>query len=170
MSSPTPGYDPNDPQGNQPGWGAPQPPGYPSSGYSPAPSYSGGAAPAPSMGMADAVRIVLTKYADFSGRARRSEYWWFFLANFIVSIVAAILDQAVGFPLLQIVLGLALLIPGIAVGVRRLHDTGRSGWWLLIAFVPFVGVIILVVLLCLDGQPGPNNYGPSPKYAVATGY
>jgi uncharacterized membrane protein YhaH (DUF805 family) len=170
MSSPTPGYDPNNPQGSQPGWGAPQQPGYPASGYTPAPAYSGGSAPAPSMGMPDAVRSVLTKYADFSGRARRSEYWWFYLAYILASIVASLIDQAIGFPLFQIILGLGLLIPSLAVGVRRLHDTGRSGWWLLIGLVPLVGIIVLIVFFCTDSQPGTNKYGPSPKEPVASGY
>src|SRR3954467_12927865 len=117
MSSPTPGYDPNDPQ-----------PGYPASGYTPAPAYSGGSAPAPTMGMPDAVRSVLTKYADFSGRARRSEYWWFYLAYILASIVASIIDVVIGSDVVGntgvvgTLLFLALLIPSLAVGVRRLHD------------------------------------------------
>jgi uncharacterized membrane protein YhaH (DUF805 family) len=165
MSSPTPGYDPNNPQGAQPGWGAPQ-----QSGYSPAPAYSGGYAPAPSLSMPEAVRRVLTQYATFTGRARRSEYWWFALAQIIASFVASALDQALGTILLSLLVGLGLLIPSIAVGVRRLHDTGRSGWWLLIAFVPLVGAIVLIVFFVQDSQPGTNQYGPSPKDPAPVGY
>jgi len=169
MSNPTPGYDPTSEQGAQPGWGAPQPPGYPSSGYSPAPSYSGGAGPS-TMGPADAVRSVLTQYAVFTGRARRSEFWWFFLANFIAGIVATIIDAGIGYPVFQIVVTLGLLIPGLAVGARRLHDTGRSGWWQLLALVPLIGIIVLIVFWATEGDQAPNQHGPSPKYQPAGGY
>jgi uncharacterized membrane protein YhaH (DUF805 family) len=123
------------------------------------------------MGIADAVTSVLSQYATFSGRARRSEFWWFVLANFLASIVASIVDQVLlDGPLFEYVLLLALLVPGLAVGARRLHDTGRSGWWQLIAFVPLVGIIVLVVFWVQDGHRGPNQHGPSPKYPAATGY
>jgi uncharacterized membrane protein YhaH (DUF805 family) len=123
------------------------------------------------MGLPDAVRSVLGQYANFSGRARRSEFWWFYLANFLASIVAAIIDSAVvGGPLFQWIVTLALLVPGLAVGARRLHDTGRSGWWQLIAFVPLVGIIVLIVFWAQDGHPGSNQHGASPKYPPATGY
>jgi uncharacterized membrane protein YhaH (DUF805 family) len=117
------------------------------------------------MTFGEAVSSGLSKYATFSGRARRSEYWYFFLFNVIVSIVAAIIDAAIGTPALQIIVGLGLLVPGIGVGVRRLHDTDRSGWFLLIALIPIVGTIIVIVFLCQDSVPGTNAYGPSPKYA-----
>jgi uncharacterized membrane protein YhaH (DUF805 family) len=117
------------------------------------------------MTFGEAVSSSLSKYATFSGRARRSEYWYFFLFNVIVSIVAAIIDAAIGTPALQIIVGLALLVPGLAVGVRRLHDTDRSGWFLLIALIPLVGTIIVIVFLCQDSSPGTNAYGPSPNYA-----
>ena len=121
------------------------------------------------MGMPDAVRTVLSKYADFSGRARRSEYWWFVLAYVIAYVVVALIDQAFGFPILTLILALGLLVPSLAVSVRRLHDTGRSGWWLLINLIPFGGIVTLV-FSCLDSQPGTNAYGPSPKYPAAGGY
>jgi uncharacterized membrane protein YhaH (DUF805 family) len=159
----TPGYDPNNAQGGQPGWGAPQQPG-----YGAAPAYSGGAAPAASMGMPDAVRSVLSKYADFTGRARRSEFWWFYLAYVIASIVASIIDQAFGFPILSLLLALGLLVPTLAVGARRLHDTGKSGWWQLIGIVPIVGFIVLIVFYATEGHPGPNKYGPSPKFPAGS--
>ena len=113
---------------------------------------------------------VLKKYAVFQGRARRKEYWFFVLFNIIVTVVLSLIDammgmynSEVGIGLLSGVYSLAILIPSIAVTVRRLHDTGRSGWWILIALVPLVGAIILLVFMVLDSQPGDNEYGPSPK-------
>ena len=110
------------------------------------------------------------KYACFSGRARRQEYWLFFLFNLIASIIinviGGVLAGATGvdaFAFLVAIYSLAVLIPGFAVFCRRMHDTGRSGWWWLIGFVPFVGGIILLVFCCLDSQPGENQYGPNPK-------
>jgi uncharacterized membrane protein YhaH (DUF805 family) len=121
------------------------------------------------MSFQDAVRTCLTqKYVDFSGRARRSEYWFFLLFTVVVSIVASIIDtilgtrSSAGTGLIQGLAGLALLLPGLAVGVRRLHDTSRSGWWLLIGLVPFVGGIVLIVFFVQDSH-GENQYGPSPK-------
>src|SRR5258706_4153596 len=106
----------------------------------------------------------LKKYAVFSGRARRKEYWFFFLFNLIASMVLSAVDVAVGtMGILSIIYGLALLIPSIAVGVRRMHDIDRSGWWLLIAFVPFIGVIVLLVFALLPGTAGDNRFGPDPK-------
>ncbi|RFU19502.1 DUF805 domain-containing protein [Geodermatophilus marinus] len=119
------------------------------------------------MSPVDAVRTVLAKYADFSGRARRAEYWWFVLAYAVASIVASIIDAVLGFPLLALVLGLGLLVPSLAAAVRRLHDTGRSGWWLLIGLIPFGGIVV-IVFLATEGQPGPNRYGPSPKHAASS--
>ncbi len=108
----------------------------------------------------------LKKYAVFSGRARRKEYWFFFLFNLIASMVLSAVDVAVGtMGILSIIYGLALLIPSIAVGVRRMHDIDRSGWWLLIAFVPFIGVIVLLVFALLPGTAGDNRFGPDPKAA-----
>jgi len=115
------------------------------------------------MGFADAIRSVLSKYVVFSGRARRSEFWWFALFALILYIVVGIIDLAIGSSVLLLIVALALLLPSLAVTVRRLHDTGRSGWWILISLVPFVGGIILLVFECQDSQPGANAYGPSPK-------
>ena len=110
------------------------------------------------------------KYACFSGRARRKEYWLFVLFNLIASIiigvVAGVLAGATGvgaFSYLGPIYSLAVLIPGFAVLFRRLHDIGKSGWWWLIAFIPVIGVIVLLVFCCLDSQPGDNQYGPNPK-------
>jgi uncharacterized membrane protein YhaH (DUF805 family) len=107
---------------------------------------------------------VLKKYAAFDGRARRTEFWMFALINTIIIVVLELLMFKVG--ALAALLGLyslAVLVPSIAVGVRRLHDTNRSGWWILIGLVPFVGAIILIVLMCLEGTPGDNQYGSNPK-------
>ena len=111
---------------------------------------------------------VLKKYATFSGRARRKEYWTFVLINIVVAIIFGGVEVVLFVPgLVSGLYGLALLVPSLAVGVRRLHDTGRSGWWLLISFVPLVGGIILLVFLVQDSEQGTNDYGPNPKdYSV----
>lgn len=112
--------------------------------------------------------VLKNRYATFSGRARRKEYWMFFLFNLLIAIGLSILEAIVGLPgILGGLYALAVLIPNIAVTVRRLHDTGRTGWWILIALVPFIGWIILIVFMVLDGQPGDNAYGPNPKAAGA---
>ncbi|MFD9395975.1 DUF805 domain-containing protein [Streptomyces sp. NPDC060000] len=110
---------------------------------------------------------VLKKYAVFSGRARRQEYWMFTLINVIISIVLAIIDAAIGSSILGIVYTLAVLLPALGVAVRRLHDTGRSGGWIFIALIPLVGTIILIVFLASEGKQEPNQYGPNPKLAPA---
>ncbi len=113
---------------------------------------------------------VLKQYADFSGRARRKEYWMFVLFNLIFALIAMFLDYLIGssfggfgYGIFYMLYTLAVLIPGLAVAVRRLHDIGKSGWWLLIALIPLVGPIWLLVLLVTDSQPGDNEYGPNPK-------
>jgi uncharacterized membrane protein YhaH (DUF805 family) len=111
---------------------------------------------------------VLKNYAGFSGRARRTEYWMFFLVNLVIAVVLDILGlYARFFTIIGLLYGLAVLIPSLAVGVRRLHDTGRSGWWLLIGLIPVIGTIILLVFFATDGEPGDNQYGPNPKSAMA---
>ena len=116
------------------------------------------------------VDCLTKKYACFSGRARRQEYWLFVLFNFIAStilkFIAGALISMTGLAVLAIIpllYSLAVLIPGFAVFFRRLHDTGRSGWWWLLAFIPIIGWIVLIVFCCLDSQPGDNQYGPNPK-------
>lgn len=107
---------------------------------------------------------VLRKYAVFSGRALRMEYWMFFLFNFIIAFVLGFIEAAAGGPgVLGSLYGLAVLIPGIAVSVRRLHDTNRSGWWLLISLIPLIGTIVLLVFMVQDSQPSENQYGANPK-------
>jgi uncharacterized membrane protein YhaH (DUF805 family) len=116
---------------------------------------------------------VLKKYAQFSGRARRKEYWMYFLFNVVIAFVLGLVDGllgltgASGIGLLGGLYTLAVLVPSLAVAVRRLHDTGRSGWWLLVALVPLVGGIVLLVLLVLPGQSGPNAHGEDPKGGMA---
>src|SRR5690242_16512153 len=99
------------------------------------------------MSFGEAVSTCLRKYVTFDGRATRPEYWWFFLFTVIVYIVAAILDAATHTFVFVILVGLGLLLPAIAAAVRRLHDTGRSGWWYFVALIPFIGGIWLIVLL-----------------------
>ncbi|WP_030770749.1 MULTISPECIES: DUF805 domain-containing protein [unclassified Streptomyces] len=111
---------------------------------------------------------VLKKYAVFSGRARRQEYWMFFLFNAAAAIVLMILDGVLGtYPLLVGLYVLATFLPSLAVTVRRLHDLGKSGAWYFIAFVPFIGGIWLLVLTATAGQPQPNQYGADPKAYAA---
>jgi uncharacterized membrane protein YhaH (DUF805 family) len=111
---------------------------------------------------------VLKKYAVFDGRARRTEYWMFVLFSVIIAIVLGVVEGIVGGPgVLGALYGLAVLVPSLAVGARRLHDTNRSGWWLLIGLVPVIGVIVLLVFMVADSQPGSNQYGPNPKGARA---
>lgn len=117
---------------------------------------------------------VLKNYATFSGRARRKEYWMFFLISALISIVLTLLDILLGTYSVEYEAGLfsglyslLILIPSIAVVVRRLHDTDRSGWWILISLIPLIGVIVLFVFICLDSQPGTNRFGVNPKEAAS---
>ena len=105
------------------------------------------------MGFFAAIKSVMSQYAGFSGRARRSEYWYWVLFTLLWCWI----------PLLNILLALIFFIPGLAVAVRRLHDTGRTGWWLLISLVPVIGGIVLLIFYCTDSQIGENQYGPNPK-------
>ena len=112
------------------------------------------------MDFATAVKtVVMEKYANFSGRAMRSEYWWFVLAYLIAYLVLSIVDYALGAQLLTTILSLGLLIPSIAVGVRRLHDLDKSGWWLLLGLIPLIGRLVLIYWFCQPGTPGPNRFG-----------
>ena len=117
---------------------------------------------------------VLKNYATYSGRARRKEYWMFFLFNVLISLGLGVLDVVAGTYSVEYETGffsglysLLVLIPGIAVGVRRLHDTNRSGWWILISLIPIIGVLVLFVFTCLDSQPGTNRFGVNPKEAAS---
>ena len=108
---------------------------------------------------------VLKKYAIFTGRARRKEYWYFALFNFLIALVLGFIDGMLGlvvkdsgFGLLGGLYSLAVFVPSLAVSVRRLHDTGRSGWWLLIGFIPILGALVLLFFLVSGTQPGQNQY------------
>ncbi|MGF1736303.1 DUF805 domain-containing protein [Photobacterium satsumensis] len=113
---------------------------------------------------------VLKNYAVFKGRAQRQEYWYFFLFNIVISVALSMIDSALGNPgagegagLIGTIYSLVILIPSIAVGVRRLHDTGRTGWWMLIGLIPLIGWLVLVYFFVQDSQPAVNEYGPNPK-------
>jgi len=111
---------------------------------------------------------VLRKYAVFSGRARRAEYWFFVLINALISGALGLIEWITGLApntessVLAGIYSLAVLIPAIAVTIRRLHDTGRSGWWMLLVFIPCIGLILLFFLI-QDSEQGGNQYGPNPK-------
>jgi len=107
--------------------------------------------------------MVLKKYVVFEGRARRKEYWYFALISVIISFILGLIDRAIGINILAPIYGLAVLLPSLGVSVRRLHDTGRSGWWIFINLIPLIGLIIWLVFMFTDSQPGTNQYGPSPK-------
>jgi uncharacterized membrane protein YhaH (DUF805 family) len=112
------------------------------------------------------------RFAEFSGRSRRKEYWMFFLFNMVIGLVLyvpgiALRESGIGpiFLGLYAIYSLAALIPGLAVSVRRLHDTNKSGWFFLLLLIPFVGPIILLVFFCMDSDAAANQYGPNPKLA-----
>jgi len=116
---------------------------------------------------------VIKQYADFSGRARRKEYWMFALFSFIFYIIAAIIDNVlgtdidgVGYGLFYILFALGIFIPSLAVGVRRLHDVGKSGWMLLIGLIPLIGWIWIFILTVSDSDQGDNKYGQNPKTVI----
>ncbi|MBX2864678.1 MAG: DUF805 domain-containing protein [Leptolyngbyaceae cyanobacterium MAG.088] len=110
------------------------------------------------------LKVLTEKYADFEGRARRSEFWYFVLFNILASIVLSIIDGVLGTNgILGGIYSLGVLVPSVAVGARRLHDTGRSGWWQLIALIPLIGPIVLIVFCVQEGSFERNAYGPSPK-------
>jgi uncharacterized membrane protein YhaH (DUF805 family) len=119
---------------------------------------------------------VLKKYAVFAGRARRKEFWLFVLFNTLIAVVLAMIDMVtgtfdedVGLGLLSGLYALAVVVPSIAVTVRRLHDTDRSGWWYLLVFLPVIGGLVILVFMCLDGTPGSNRFGPNPKDGAGSG-
>lgn len=142
------------------------------------------------------LKVVRDNYANFSGRARRSEYWYYTLCGIIINIVLSVIDSLIGldFDIVGTIYSLAVFIPGLAVLVRRMHDIGKSGWYVLILFLPFIiaavwfgvlaidtsgsgfttwaivpallligGLIWMLVLLCTEGDSGPNEYGEDPK-------
>jgi uncharacterized membrane protein YhaH (DUF805 family) len=124
------------------------------------------------MSFQEAVRRCLTNYGTFSGRARRSEFWFFWLFHLLSQFVAGILDASLfgGAQPFAAIVGLGLLLPGLAVAVRRLHDTGRSGWWILIGLVPLIGWIVLVIWYASQGEAGPNRFGADPRGGTGPGW
>lgn len=114
---------------------------------------------------------VIRRYADFNGRANRPEFWWYQLINLIIYVaILLVVTVAVGYSTGRIVASLyslAVLLPGLGVGIRRLHDTDRSGWWIVIGIIPVIGAIVLIVFTASAGTPGPNRYGPSPSDTLA---
>jgi uncharacterized membrane protein YhaH (DUF805 family) len=112
----------------------------------------------------------LKKYAEFDGRARRAEYWWFTIPTVLIDLALTSIDRLIAslqeayiIGLLGLLFGLAMFLPSLAVTFRRLHDIGRTGWWFLIGFLPCVGWIILLIFTLQDSQPSTNQYGPNPK-------
>lgn len=117
------------------------------------------------MGFADALKSFFSRYTDFKGRSSRSEYWWPQLAFFLVGIVIGVLTAVVGETVGNILLGifyLVILIPGIAISIRRLHDLDKSGWWLLIALIPLIGALVLLFFFVQRGTVGGNRFGEDP--------
>jgi uncharacterized membrane protein YhaH (DUF805 family) len=112
------------------------------------------------MSFGEAIQSGFQNYVNFNGRSSRSAFWYWVLFAIIVGIVTGVIDYALGISLINPLAQLALLLPGIAISARRLHDIDRSGWWLLLAFIPLIGAIILIVWYCLAGTPGPNRFGP----------
>lgn len=106
---------------------------------------------------------ITKKYADFIGRATRKEFWMFTLLNLVASILISIVTNVLDLKIINSFYSLAVLIPSIAIGIRRLHDTNHSGWWLLLAFVPIIGWIVLLYFYIIDTQLSDNQYGPNPK-------
>ena len=117
--------------------------------------------------MIEAYKLFWKNFANFNGRARRRDYWLAYLANVIIAVVLMVLPMlveplAIVFAILSIVFGLAILVPMLAISWRRLHDIGKSGVWYFIMFVPIVGFIWYIILLCKDSEPD-NQYSPNPK-------
>ena len=122
------------------------------------------------MGFTEAVRsVIVERYVDFQGRSPRSEFWWFalfyLLLSLVIGAVSALSDVLGG--ILNLVVTLGLLVPSIAVSIRRLHDTDRSGWWILLGLIPLIGTIILIVFYVQRGTDGDNRFGPDPLGNVA---
>jgi len=118
------------------------------------------------MDFSQAISSGFNNYVNFNGRAQRSALWWWILFAFIAQVLAAIIDYALfGTYVLYYLVGLGLLLPNIAVQVRRLHDTDRSGWFILLSLIPLVGAIILIVWYCQRGTAGANQHGPDPLAA-----
>jgi uncharacterized membrane protein YhaH (DUF805 family) len=114
------------------------------------------------MGFSQAITSGFSKYVTFSGRASRSEYWYWVLFVIVAEIVTSIVDFVIGYQVTTTLFGLAVILPGLAVAFRRLHDLDRSAWWFLIAFIPIIGWIVLIIWYCARGTVGQNRFGPDP--------
>lgn len=114
------------------------------------------------MSFSEAVKDGFDHYVNFEGRASRSSFWWWVLFAVIASIVANILDSAVDVAIFSVIVGLGLLLPGLSKAIRRLHDTGRTGWWVLIGLIPLIGFIVLLIFYLEKSEPADNQYGPVP--------
>ena len=135
--------------------------------------------PAHMMGFSDALQnVLMNNYANLNGRASRSEYWWFVLFNFIVNIVTLVIDLTLGSMItydmgyVGLIAFLALLLPTVSVSVRRLHDIGKSGWWILLAIIPivnFIGIFVIIVFTIMEGEEQPNQYGNVPTNTFEQG-
>lgn len=115
------------------------------------------------VGFVQSIQLFFKNYADFQGRSSRGAYWWLFLANILASVITNVVDAglaaSIGLPVVGLIFSLVTLIPGVALGVRRLHDVGRSGWWLLIAFT-VIGILLLIYWYVQPGQRQENRFGP----------
>ncbi|SFS02799.1 DUF805 domain-containing protein [Sphingomonas jatrophae] len=129
--------------------------------------------------------LPLKRYADFNGRSRRKEYWFFALMILAIYLVITVIGMVLGSLtpsdtangilaapafLLLLLFGLAVIVPGIAVQVRRFHDQDKSGWFVLLNLIPYVGGLVVLVFMCLEGTRGPNRFGPDPKTNLAGAY
>jgi uncharacterized membrane protein YhaH (DUF805 family) len=161
---PQPGYQQPQQGYQQPGYqqypeqGYQQPGGYPPPGYGAQRDYLQGAP----VDFQSAIRLQLQNVTNFTGRASVSAYWWYALAMFIVGMVLEVLSLAIGSAALSLLVGLVMIVvglSGLSAGIRRLHDTDKSGWFILLGLIPFIGSIIVIVLMVLPGTPGPNRFG-----------
>jgi uncharacterized membrane protein YhaH (DUF805 family) len=119
------------------------------------------------MTFSEAVSSGFDHYVKFDGRASRPAFWWWTLFAFLVGIAANIIDAVIGSPIISSLVGLALLLPGLSVSIRRLHDTNRTGWWVLISLIPLIGLIVLIVFWVQESDAGENQYGPPPAPTAA---
>jgi uncharacterized membrane protein YhaH (DUF805 family) len=119
------------------------------------------------MSFSEAVKSGFDHYTKFDGRASRPAFWWWFLFTILVAVAAEILDAIIGTSILYIIVALGLILPNISVAIRRLHDTDRSGWWILIGLIPIIGFIVLIVFYVQKSDPGDNQYGPPMAEGVA---
>jgi uncharacterized membrane protein YhaH (DUF805 family) len=119
------------------------------------------------MSFSEAVKSGFDHYAKFDGRASRPAFWWWALFSLLVGIAGSIVDAVIGSQILNIVVSLGLLLPNLSVSIRRLHDTDRTGWWILIALIPLIGLIVLLVFYLQKSDPGDNSYGSPMAEGVA---